>query len=105
MAGGSPVSSTPCTASPRIQRATSIRRKLIVDSGCRNSCTRDWDQSRKKIKAFCGRKSRKHEERIYEAQSLDLRRVRRPDRRTWSRISCPGKEGPSPGGHGDGPDV
>jgi len=89
----------------RIQRATSTRRKLIAGSACRSLCTRAWDRSRKKIKGSCGRKSSKQEERTYEAQSLYLRRVRRPDRRTWIRISCPGKEGPSPGSHGDGAHV
>src|SRR5438034_8503367 len=54
MADASRGSSTPCTASPRIRKATSSPQKLIAASASRNLFTREWRRSPKKSKASSG---------------------------------------------------
>src|SRR5579864_5701389 len=57
MAGGSPDSFTRCTASPPIQRATFSQPKHIAGSACRNSFTKGWRRSRRKIRASSGHRA------------------------------------------------
>src|SRR5258705_8684628 len=78
------------TASLRTRKVTFMLPKLIAGSACRNLFTKDWDRSRRKIRASCGRQKNKRSQ-IGMDSAMTLKGETRNDKD--SRTVCNGTDG------------